>query len=161
MFRILFVFFIIVPMIEIAILLQVGSIIGGWMTLGLVILTAYFGAKLVKQQGLTTYANLQQKLAQGQMPSDELRDGLCVLVSGILLLTPGIMTDALGFLLLVPAFREGMSKQLSKHFNVQYMSNTQQPYSAPEVDPFDTGFGQKSQNSHRSSVIEGEYERKE
>ena len=93
MFRFLFLLFILVPIVEIALLIQVSEVIGGFATIALVIVTAIVGAKLVKQQGMGAIQNVQLQMAQGQMPAKELFTGLCVIIAGVLLMTPGIMTD--------------------------------------------------------------------
>lgn len=118
MSRILFVLFIVVPIVEIAMLIQVSEVIGGWTTVLLIIITAYVGAKMVKQQGLQTIAKIQQKSAQGQIPGEELFSGVCILISGVLLVTPGIATDVIGFLLLTPAVRKKMAQQLKSRINL-------------------------------------------
>ena len=79
--------------------IQVSEAIYGFATIALVIVTAIVGAKLVKQQGMGAIQNVQLQMAQGQMPAKELFTGLCVIIAGVLLMTPGIMTDFFGFLL--------------------------------------------------------------
>ena len=118
MFRTLFVLFLIVPIVEISILIQLSEVIGGWTTILVVVLTAYLGAKMVKQQGVATLAQIQQKSAQGQIPGEELFSGVCILISGVLLLTPGILTDVLGFALLTPAIRKLMVTELKKRIHL-------------------------------------------
>ncbi|MCF6435635.1 FxsA family protein [Pseudoalteromonas sp. MMG022] len=166
MFRILFVLFIVVPIIEIALLIQVSDIIGGFATIALVILTAILGAKLVKQQGLSAYSNVQGQMARGQMPASELFTGLCVIIAGVLLMTPGIMTDALGFMLLTPAIRSKLAGALMKQMTVKMhttMQQSQHAYSEHEqAQPFEHNEQSSKQPSHHSSnTIEGEYERKD
>jgi UPF0716 protein FxsA len=118
MFKVLFMLFLVVPIIEISILIQLSDVIGGWPTILLVILTAYFGAQMVKQQGLQTIAQIQQKAGRGQIPGVELFSGVCILISGVLLLTPGILTDVLGFLLLTPALRVRMAEILKQKIHL-------------------------------------------
>ena len=105
MFKALLLVFIIIPIIETALLIQVSEVIGGWSTIALVIVTAFIGAKLVKQQGTDALKNVQTQMAQGQMPAQDLFSGLCVIIAGVLLVTPGIVTDIFGFLLLTPLVR--------------------------------------------------------
>ena len=97
--------FIAVPVIEIALFIQVGGVIGLWSTIGVVILTAMLGTALLRHQGLDTLRRVQESLAENRMPVVEMFDGLCLVMAGALLLTPGFMTDAFGFLLFVPPFR--------------------------------------------------------
>ncbi|MFT5164066.1 MAG: UPF0716 protein FxsA [Alteromonadaceae bacterium] len=118
MFRILFMLFLVVPIVEISILIQLSEVIGGWPTILLVIITAYLGAKMVKQQGLQTVQQIQQKSASGQLPAEELFSGVCILISGVLLLTPGILTDVFGFLLLTPVVRQRMVSMLKKKIHL-------------------------------------------
>ncbi|MGC5324277.1 FxsA family protein [Brevibacillus sp. SYSU BS000544] len=105
MFRILLLLFIIVPAIELWGLISVGKIIGGWFTVALVILTGLVGAWLAKYQGMQVLRNFQMELSRGQMPTDSILDGICVLVGGVLLLTPGFVTDVFGVILLLPYTR--------------------------------------------------------
>ncbi len=105
MFRILVLLFIVVPAIELWGLISVGKVIGGWATVALVILTGVVGAWLAKQQGVQTLRLLQVQLSRGQMPTDAFLDGLIILVGGVLLLTPGFVTDLAGFLFLLPYTR--------------------------------------------------------
>ena len=97
--------FIIVPIAEIALLVHVGGLIGTWQTIGLVVLTAALGTALFRAQGFRIIMRTQDVLAQGGFPAKELFDGICVLVAGVLLLTPGFVTDTLGLALLVPGLR--------------------------------------------------------
>lgn len=102
---ILLLAFIIMPIVEISLLLQVGEWIGGWETLGLVVLTAVIGTALFRAQGFMVLARAQETLARGGFPADELFDGICILIAGVLLLTPGFVTDGFGLMLLVPGLR--------------------------------------------------------
>ncbi|CAM4074210.1 FxsA family protein [Pseudoalteromonas byunsanensis] len=163
MFRILFVLFVVVPIIEIALLIQVSDVIGGFATIALVILTAILGAKLVKQQGLSAYSDVQGQMARGQMPASELFTGLCVIIAGVLLMTPGIMTDVLGFMLLTPAIRSILAKALMKKMTVKMhttMQHSQNAYTEHEqAEPFE--HKEQQSNNRPSNTIEGEYERKD
>src|SRR5690554_5195262 len=100
--RYLFLAIVLVPAIEIAILLLAGQTIGIFPTFALILLTGIVGAYLAKQQGLATIRDVQDRFQRGTMPGDALLDGVCILVGGTLLLTPGFVTDLIGFLLLVP-----------------------------------------------------------
>lgn len=97
--------FILVPIAEIAVFIKAGEMIGlGW-TLAVIILTAMIGTALLRQQGLKVLSQTQEKLNRGEMPVGELFTGLCLLVAGALLLTPGFITDAIGFALFLPPLR--------------------------------------------------------
>ena len=99
------VLFIAVPIIEIALFIRIGGMIGLWPTLGVVVLTAILGTAMLRQQGLRTMNALQDQLRRGADPSPLLLEGALLLVGGVLLLTPGFFTDAVGFALLVPQLR--------------------------------------------------------
>lgn len=108
MFRILLLIFLIVPVVEIYLLIQVGGILGAWTTIFLVVFTAVLGAWLLRIQGFSTLQRVQNSLTRGEIPAIEMLGGVLLLLSGALLLTPGFFTDAIGFLLLLPAFRHGL-----------------------------------------------------
>ncbi|CAN0573132.1 unnamed protein product [Laminaria digitata] len=97
--------FIDIPIIEIALFIEIGGWIGLWPTLAIVIVTAFAGTTLLRLQGLAVLRRAQESTARNELPVQEVFDGLCLLIAGILLLTPGFFTDALGFLLFVPPFR--------------------------------------------------------
>lgn len=97
--------FIVVPIVEIALFIEIGGRAGLWNTIALVVLTAVIGTWLLRAQGLGTLNRAQESLARNVFPVAELFDGLCLLVAGALLLTPGFLTDTLGFLLLIPPLR--------------------------------------------------------
>ncbi|MBL4909540.1 MAG: FxsA family protein [Alteromonadaceae bacterium] len=155
MFRILFIFFIVIPIIEIAVIMQVGALIGAWPTVAIVVLTAWFGAKKVREQGLATLTSVQTKMAQGQMPSDEIIAGVMLLISGVLLVTPGFVTDAFGLALLFPQVRAIIAKSLKQHLVVKQSASAnifEQQYQQPD---------EVNAHIHHGEIIEGEYERKE
>ncbi|KXJ50991.1 MAG: exclusion suppressor FxsA [Colwellia sp. Phe_37] len=169
MFRLLFVFFIIIPIIEISVLMQVGAIFGIWPTIAIVIFTAWLGAKYVRQQGLATLNSVQTKMAQGQMPSDEIVTGLMLLVAGVLLVTPGFVTDFLGLSLLIPGVRHAIVGSVKSHITTnsasqqsfQFHSHTpgqsQDDFSAHQDSPFQDHI----QSPHKGQTLDGEYERKD
>ena len=94
-----------VPLVEIGVFISVGGAIGLWPTIAIVIATAIAGTLLLRQQGLATLVRARQELAQQRMPMQELFDGACLLVAGALLLTPGFVTDGIGFALMLPPLR--------------------------------------------------------
>jgi len=101
-----------VPIIEIALFIEIGGYIGLWPTLATILVTAVIGAALVRRQGLATLAKAQAEVDAGRPPVRELFDGVCILIAGALLLTPGFMTDAVGLALLVPGFRTVLGRRL-------------------------------------------------
>lgn len=109
---ILFLLFLLIPFIEIWVLIKVGVVIGAGWTILLVVATAVIGAALVRSQGLSTISRIQQELAAGGLPADELLQGVFLIVSGALLVTPGFFTDTIGFALLVPAVRRALARWL-------------------------------------------------
>jgi UPF0716 protein FxsA len=121
--RLLFLLIVIVPAAEIGLLLMFGQLIGVWTTILLIILTGVLGTYFAKKQGLATYHQLQRQLQTGQLPGDALLDGICILVGGTLLLTPGFITDLTGFLLLLPATRVYFKKQIFKWFQNRTKNN--------------------------------------
>ena len=98
----LFPIFVVVTLAEIYVLVSVGQAIGGLSTVLLVVVTAFIGSSLLRQQGWSTMAKAQQSMSEGRTPAIEMMEGVVILVSGILLLTPGFLTDALGLLGLMP-----------------------------------------------------------
>ena len=113
MFGRLLLLFITVPLIEVLILIKLGSLFGFWTTIFLVIGTGILGAYLAKLYGLTIWYKIQQDLQAGVMPAEKLIDGLLILIGGIVLLTPGLLTDILGFMLLIP-FTRSYFKRFAK-----------------------------------------------
>ena len=105
MFIRLFILFTFVPIIELAILIEIGSRVGTFHTIMLIITTGIVGALLAQSQGLAVIRKIQEELSFGRPPAGELVDGLFVLVGGLLLVTPGIITDIVGFALLLPITR--------------------------------------------------------
>ncbi|MBP6523964.1 MAG: FxsA family protein [Dermatophilaceae bacterium] len=95
----------IIPIVEIAAIIAVGRVIGGWPTLALLVLESMLGAWIVKREGARTWAALQEALTTGQMPSRQLADAALVLIGGTLLLTPGFVTDIVGFFFILPLTR--------------------------------------------------------
>lgn len=109
---------------ELYILIQAGQIIGLWLTIGLIMLTGVAGAWLARSQGLEILHRIQDETVRGQMPSVTLVDGALVLVGGLLLLTPGFFTDALGFSFLVPITRDLWRKWLTAWLQRQVQHGT-------------------------------------
>lgn len=112
MLQLLLLIFIAVPIIEITIMLQMGDAIGGWNTILLIIATAVIGALLVKLQGVRNWMAMQQRMLQGQVPELEMVGGLLIFFAGVLLITPGFVTDIIGFALLVTPIRHAFAGRL-------------------------------------------------
>ncbi len=153
MFPILLFLFIAVPVIEIALFIQVGGVLGVWPTIALVLLTAIVGASLVRSQGLQTLLTIQQRLAQGQLPAQQILEGVMLAVAGVLLLTPGFFTDILGMLVLLPAPRAYFAKQLMSRVVVGNIHASGAGFEQP--NPF------HDRANPNGTTYEGEFERKD
>lgn len=116
MFGWLLTLFILVPMAELMLLLRLGDLIGLVPTLSIIVCTGVIGASLARWQGLITMRRVQTEFQAGRLPGDALVDGLLILVAGALLLTPGLMTDACGFLLLIPPGRALLRRRVMAAF---------------------------------------------
>lgn len=129
----LFLIFLLVPVIEIYLLIQVGGIIGAVPTIAMVILTAVVGSALIRVQGFSTLQRARQGMAAGQVPAMEMMEGVALLIAGAMLLTPGFFTDSIGFLLLVPPFRRWAIRAALRNAIIVQMQNrgTQPPGSGP------------------------------
>jgi len=101
----LLLLFIVVPVVELALLIEIGSRIGTLGTIGLIVLTGLVGAALARWQGFLVLRRMQEQVARGELPASSLIDGVLILIAAAFLVTPGILTDAVGFALLVPAVR--------------------------------------------------------
>jgi UPF0716 protein FxsA len=173
-FPILLLLFICVPVIEIGLFIQVGGFFGFWPTMGLVLLTAFVGASLVRSQGLQTLMSVQSRLQQGELPAQQIVEGVMLAVSGVLLLTPGFMTDALGMIVLLPAPRAALAKQLMARVKVSSLSGSSFQGGSFhsggfQGGDFQGGFGQNpfeqqdpfNTRQDDANTFEGEYERKD
>jgi UPF0716 protein FxsA len=105
MFRVLLAIFIIVPALEVTGMITLGHFIGGWTTFGLILLSGFVGAYLAKREGRKVWAYARQQMSMGQVPTESILDGICIFAGGIFLITPGFLTDILGFLLVFPLTR--------------------------------------------------------
>lgn len=124
------VLFFLVPLVEVYILIQVGSVIGAGWTIFLVILTAVIGVNLLRQQGISTLMRANQLMSQGQIPAMEMLEGILLAVGGAFLITPGFFTDAAGFLCLLPFTRRQFIRHLLLNSTIQstYSSHKENVY---------------------------------
>ena len=113
------ILFIVVPLVELYLIIEVGSHIGALWTVLIVIMTAVIGVQLLRIQGFNTLRRAQQNMAQGSMPAMEMIEGIVLAVGGALLITPGFITDTLGFLCLIPATRRAMIRHFMSVSSVQ------------------------------------------
>jgi len=148
----IFPLFVIVTLLEIYVLVSVGEAIGGFSTILLVVITALIGSTLLKHQGWSTMAKAQQSMANGQTPAFEMLEGVVILISGVLLLTPGFITDAVGLLGLMPwsrtyfidhILRKNAEKVFSKN-NTVFIHKGQSPE-------------KKDKSKDKKDTIEGEF----
>jgi UPF0716 protein FxsA len=151
-FPILLILFVAVPVIEIGLFIQVGGFLGFWPTILLVLITAIAGASLVRSQGLQTLLSVQSRLQQGELPAQQIIEGVMLAVAGVLLLTPGFMTDAMGMIVLLPMPRAMLARKLMSKVTVG--ANFSQ-------GTFDGGFSANHHQSDDGNTYEGEYERKD
>lgn len=142
-FQLLFLFVLIIPFAEIYLLLGVGAIIGALPTIALVVFTAVLGAWLLKQQGFATFRRFQASLAQGIVPAYEMIEGPIILVGGALLLTPGFITDTIGFACLIPQLRKKIAKYIIENHLIQ------------------AGGGFRQAKTADKEVLEGEFRKEE
>lgn len=112
----LLLLFIAVPAVELVLLIEIGQRIGALTTIGLIIGTGIIGATLAKQQGINTLARLRDDLENNQLPAEPIVDGLIILLAATVLITPGVLTDLVGFLCLVPAVRQLLKNHLKRKF---------------------------------------------
>lgn len=131
----LFLAFLLVPLIEIALFIQVGGMIGLWATLAIVVITAVAGTALVKSQGALVLSRLRDSFQTLRDPTEPLAHGAMILFSGALLLTPGFFTDTVGFLLLVPAVRSWLLREVAKRVEIKTMQMGGRH--GPSADPRD------------------------
>jgi len=145
----LFPIFVVVTLAEIYVLVSVGQAIGGLSTVLLVVITAFIGTSLLRQQGWSTMAKAQQSMAEGRTPAMEMLEGVVILVSGILLLTPGFLTDGLGLLGLMP---------WSRHYFINHFleKNAERVFKSRN-SVFINRSGTTDSKSKKDETIEGEY----
>lgn len=118
----LFLLFTLVPVIEIYLLVQISALLGPLSTIILVIATGFAGASLAKLQGVQTITRIQENLKQGIMPGDEVIDAFLILLAGIVLITPGLLTDVAGILLLIPSTRKSFKLFIKREFEKRVKS---------------------------------------
>ncbi|MFZ5963600.1 FxsA family protein [Thalassococcus sp. BH17M4-6] len=152
----LFLAFLAVPLIEIALFIQVGGFIGLWPTLGIVVLTAVLGTWLVRTQGAMAINNIRQTFNELNDPTEPLAHGAMILIAGVLLLTPGFFTDAVGFALLVPPVRLAVIQYARKHVKVQRFTMGDRPGQGPQAPQRD--HPHRPGPAPQGEVIDGEFE---
>lgn len=154
----LLIIFILVPLIELAVLIKVGGVIGiGW-TIAAIVLTAIIGVQLLKAQGLSTLTRAGERLQAGDIPMQELAEGFLLALAGAMLLTPGFLTDLLGFFLLVP----GMRGQLARTVMGFLQPGSMTTYSRARTrSAYQSRSSSNPSNNSGGNVVEGEYHRED
>ena len=152
--RFLFFLFVLLPVIEIYVLIEIGSLIGPIPTIAIILVTAVVGYRLFRAQGLEKLQNIRSGLSgapQGQNIAMEMAEGAFILVAGLLLLTPGFVTDAFGFACLIPPIRKFMIKKAVASSIIHVQGASFQSHS---------NSSEPSRNNNNGNVIEGEYKEK-
>lgn len=163
----LFLLFIIVPIIEITLLINVGQAIGAWYTIGLVLLSAFIGVNMLRMQGISTLARAQSKMNSGQIPGQEMVEGIVLAVGGALLVTPGFVTDFIGFCCLIPFTRQAFVKTLMSRFTIVAQGHSQSAsFTTQSKDDFhdpragsQSPFRQQERPERQGDIIDGEFRR--
>jgi len=140
-FSLILALFIAIPLVEMYVLIKVGGVIGAFPTIFLVVFTAFLGVWLIRIQGFSTLQRIRATLDSGGIPAIEMMEGVVLFLAGALLLTPGFVTDSIGFLCLVPPFRRAVIMALIKRWQVTIVQRQQQ------------------NSASRGNIIEGEYRR--
>lgn len=138
----LFLLFIIAPIIELFVLIKIGSLLGVVPTVAIVLITAFIGSQLVRQQGLDVMGQVRAAQARGEVPTLPILNGIALLLAGFLLITPGFISDTLGFILLIPKLRQYLARQLLARVTI--------------ITPGGTSTHKQDQHT----PLEGEYHRK-
>lgn len=163
--QLFFLMFLITPIMEMYLLIKVGGWIGALPTIGLVALTAVIGVALLRQQGFATLLRGQQRLAEGQLPAQEMMEGFALAVGGALLLTPGFVTDSFGFALLLPFSRRALVAWLLRRGTWQAYGDARGAGFHFEARAQGGGRARPGPDVFRapdgSRVIEGEFERED
>ncbi|WP_345874614.1 FxsA family protein [Shewanella algae] len=152
-FLIMFIIFVLIPVVELSVLIRVGEVLGSWNTVALVILTAVVGVSLVRSQGLSTLMSVQKKLAAGEAPGQEIVEGMMLAMAGILLLIPGFVTDLIGLILLTPITRAPLARYFYQRMQLKVVAGAQ---FRAGTNPFEP----PHQRGQGGDVFEGEFERK-
>lgn len=167
---IVFLLFVSIPLIEIYLFIEIGGLIGAGWTVATVILTALIGTALLRQQGVSTLMRARSRMEQGQLPAEQLAEGALLVLAGALLLTPGFLTDGIGFILLFPPTRMAMARAAMARMQVATMRGAS-GFRAPGFEERgfgdrgfgDQGFGDQGQARRgfgdNGDVIDGEYQR--
>ena len=139
--------FVLIPIIELYVLIKVGSYIGALSTVGLVLLTAVIGVNLLRHQGISTLNQVQAQMQHGEIPAREMLEGMLLFFAGAMLLTPGFVTDTFGFLLMIPPLRKVIALWLLEH--------------SGWIVKVQTRTHNNDKGSHANRTLEGDYKRRD
>ena len=149
--RLLFLLFILFPILEMVVLIKVGGVIGAWNTVGLVILSALAGIEVVRRQGFRNALKLREKMAVGELPAMEMVESLAIVLGGVLMIIPGFISDISGIFLLIPPVRRLLINRWLKMSNVEF--NRTNVYEAEYHREDDWHSDQR----HNRRILDGEY----
>lgn len=150
----LLLLFIALPILELWLLIKIGGMIGFFPTVALILLTAAIGSQLVRRQGLTVLSRIREAQGRGEVPAMAMLDGAALLLAGFMLLTPGFVSDAFGFVLLVPGLRQKIARRLLSRVVIM------QAGSGGAANARYAGRGEHSRPDP-NAAIEGDYERRD
>ncbi len=156
--RILLIAFIVMPIIEIAVLIEVGGWLGLWPTLALIVLTAMAGTWMLRRQGFAVLSRAQTQLERGAVPLAEVFEGFCLVIAGALLLTPGFVTDAIGGSLLLPPLRAWLYRVLGSHLRASVHHGKTGIHTGPPGSAPAPKAGHGNPGDARGPVVEGDFE---
>ena len=152
----LFLLFIVVPILEIAVMIKVGAVLGVFPTIALMVVTAALGASLVRSQGIHTLLNIRDRLHQGELPDRHIAEGILLAIAGVLLVTPGFLTDFLGLLFLTPVSRAWIANYMINNIKVSMVHRG----TAQQHDTFEQHRSQHT-SEQQGKTIDGEFTRKD
>lgn len=152
------VLFIVIPFTELMILLKVGEAWGVFPTLALIITTAMVGYQLFKRQGVATWQRVNQKLAQGELPSKEMADGIVILLAGALMITPGLITDSIGLFCLIPVTRKLVLSVIMRRFKDKVTIYSAHSYHSSDTNNESQHSSNNAASNGSGRTFEGDYQ---
>lgn len=155
--RFLLIFFIIIPLTEMMLLFEVSDRIGGLLTLSLVVATAVIGVQILKRQGLATLTRANRRLQSGELPAQEIVEGMLLAGAGALLLTPGFITDTIGFVFLTGPLRRPIARRIIRSGMVKSMGAARGGSNFSFHSHSHSGTKSGSFRDERGNIIEGDY----
>lgn len=150
----LLLLFTVIPIVELALLIEIGKIIGVLTTIGIVFITGIIGAALARQQGFIVLTKIREQLSRGEIPTGDLIEALLILIGGVTLITPGILTDITGFLLIIPFSRAFFAKLAVKIFK-RYINKNE--FNTKRNFTFHSNFNNSKENQDKD-YVDIEYE---